>query len=371
MHLPPALADRAPRRSHADVRRASARAVRRSWHARVLYQGVRWFSEPGPAESRESVAPQIEAIAVWTHVLTGIEPERVERAREEVRGWGYAHVSDELLDDTVDAAVAATLLVEGVEKIGEHGVARQRLLKKLRKNQDVWGTWAEIRAADILLRTIGRDSTLHLEEGRSRGAHADLRFLPANLEVGQSVEVKAIGLSDREVDFCQRMAPALRRLLPPVGLSHGHASLDARAPVVTRDVRREGARQGKQAIKALPRYPRGLRGAVVVEHGSEGDYARRVGRRVAQAVRQLPQGDECWVAIYWSNGAPMAAVGAAVPWAEIPSRVQGLIFVGCGVTFPDRQIHCYTSVLGRNAEVAEAMPIHSLMDHGGVSDFGP
>jgi hypothetical protein len=92
-----------------------------------------------------------ESLLYWTEVLTGLERDRVVRARTEVASWGYAHVSNALLEGTVDAAVAATLLVESIEHIVAHGPPVESLRKKVRKDRDVWGTWAEIRAADILL----------------------------------------------------------------------------------------------------------------------------------------------------------------------------------------------------------------------------
>ncbi len=293
-----------------------------------------------------------DSLLYWTEVLTGLEPERVARAREQIAVWGFEHVSIEMLEDSVDAAVAATLLVEGIEHIVAHGPAVKRLQKKLRRDRDVWGTWAEIRAADILLHWVEEGTEVRLEEGRSHGAHADLRLLLPNDPLALSVEVKAIGLSDDEVAFCKRMAPSLPKLTPKRGLAHAHAPLDGKPPKLTREQRQYGERESRRRMKTVPRYPQGLCGATIVGHGSEKSYVRRVIRRVEQAVRQLPAHDECAVAVYWSNGAPAQQVAAAIDWKAFPPYVSGLVLVGCGVAFPDRQIHCYTVPIARGADAA-------------------
>lgn len=58
-----------------------------------------------------------ESLLYWTEVLAGFERDRVNRAREDVAGWSFEHVSAEMLEDSVGAAFAATLLVEAVEKV--------------------------------------------------------------------------------------------------------------------------------------------------------------------------------------------------------------------------------------------------------------
>jgi len=308
----------------------------------------------------------------WTHAVTGLEPERVDAARAEIATWRTDHPARTLLTNTIDAAVAATLLTEGVDKLVSHGVPRERLHRKLRLDRELWGTWAEIRAADLLLRTMPADAELRLEEGRSEGAHADFRLLSASLGLADTIEVKAIGLSDDEVAFCERMGPALPTLLPGGdGLAHFHAWLDTRVqPRLTSEQRRAITKQAAYAATLLPDYPAGLRGATVVGHGSESDYARRVGGRVVQAVRQFrsPSDDECWVAIYWSNGAPIDVVHAALRWSEIPRHVVGIILVGCGVIFGEPQIHCFTTRLHRHARPEDSLQIRSLSPLSGASD---
>src|SRR3712207_6095583 len=112
----------------------------------------------------------------WTGALTGLEPDRLTNAWAQVASWDFAHLERELLTGSVDGAVAATLLVEGIDHLVAHGVARTKLMAKLRGDRDVWPTWAELRAADVLLTTADDDAEITLEAGRSGGAHADMRF---------------------------------------------------------------------------------------------------------------------------------------------------------------------------------------------------
>jgi hypothetical protein len=88
-----------------------------------------------------------ESLLHWTEALTGLDQEQVAQAREEVASWDLSHVNAELLDDTVDAAAGATMLVESMNKLASHGVPPERIIKKLRQEPAVWPTWGEIRAA--------------------------------------------------------------------------------------------------------------------------------------------------------------------------------------------------------------------------------
>ena len=144
---------------------------------------------------------QRKSLATWVDVLTGIEPDRCAAALDEVETWGFPHVAAELVSDTVDAAVAATLLVEGIDRLAEHGVSRERLLKKLRTG-DLWSTWAEIRVAVA-------ESDLR-EEPRERWRHplAESDFV--------------VGKSDR-LDLDGDAVGGSRELKSPVGMRAGGA----------------------------------------------------------------------------------------------------------------------------------------------------
>jgi hypothetical protein len=304
-----------------------------------------------------------DGLYYWVDTLTGLERERVSSALDEIASWGWKHTTDAFLCDEVDSAVAGTLLVEAIDELVSGGIDRARVLKKVRQDRQVWGTWAELRAGALLRTMVFPEAEMLLEDGRSQGAHADLRFLLEGHEDGAtSVEIKAIGLSDDEVAFSRRMAPALPKLLPKTGLSHGHAALEAPAPKMTKEMRRAMHKEAAKALREVPLYPTGLRGAAIVGHGSQEHYARRVAGKVAGAVRQLPTTDTCWVAVYWSNGAPMSDVAAAIDWLEIPAHVVGIMLVGSGVAFPHRQIHCFAAVLHRDAADEEPMDVVSLVD---------
>ncbi len=300
--------------------------------------------------------------------MTGLEQERVASAREEIASWGLSHVDSEFLDDTVDAAAGAVLLIDAVRSLTAHGVAIERLRKKLRTEPSVWSTWAEFRAADMMLKWSG-DAEVQLEAGRSEGAHADFRLILAEDPVATSVEVKAVGLSDEEINFCARMAPSLPRLVPKAGLGHVHAPIDGKPPKINRDQRRAGAREARKRMRNVPMYPPGLRGAAIVGHGSEERYAARVAGRVEQAVRQLPASDDCWVAILWSNGAPLRAVAAAIRWDEIPHHVSGIMLLGCGVAFPHRQIHGFITPLIRGVGPDDERQLRTLDETDGMEDL--
>lgn len=302
---------------------------------------------------------QRRSLAHWVEVLTGIEAGRCVAALEEVDSWGFPHVAAELLVDSVDAAVAATLLVEGIDMLARRDVPRERLLKKLRTG-DFWPTWAEIRVADVLVRAHKEPLAVELEAQRTAGAHADWRFRFSGMSDSISVEVKAVGLSDTEVAFCQRMAPALPRLLPKVGLSHGHAAIDAPPLQSPGQARRVGQGHSRAAARKVPRYPTGLRGAVIVGQDSEDSYRRRIATKVRDAARQLPAEDECWVALYWSNGAPLTDAALAIDWSTMPSHVAGVLFVGQGVAFPHREVHCFATRIEREHDSNSKVAVESV-----------
>jgi hypothetical protein len=292
-------------------------------------------------------------------VLTGLEPERVVAALAAVNEWRLPRVAAALDEDTEDAAVAATLLVEGIALLDERGVPRARLLKKLRTG-DFWSTWSEIRVATVMVEYHGEELGVELEPDRAAGAQPDWRFQFPGDPRGIAVEVKAVGLSDAEVAFYQRMWPVLRRTMPRVGLGHGHATIGAPVPRAPGRARRTGAPISRDGARRAPNYPQGLRGSVMVGHDTEEHYRRRIAARVAGAVRQLPTSDECWVALYWSNGAPLADATSSIDWAMIPAHVAGVIFVGQGVAFPDRQIHVFITPVPRGLQSKAEIAVDSL-----------
>ncbi len=102
------------------------------------------------SKRRPAVGPRPDPerdLLVAVHKLTGLDPGRVSHARAAIRALGIAHLTRELLQPTIDAAVGATLLADSVEVLTARGVPRLKLESKLRKDRDVWPTWAELRAA--------------------------------------------------------------------------------------------------------------------------------------------------------------------------------------------------------------------------------
>ena len=179
----------------------------------------------------------------WANKLTGLEPDRIVAAKAEIATWATTHPARALLDETIDAAVAATLLVEGVEQLVSRGAPREQIHRKLRQDPHVWSAWAEVRAADLILRAMAPETEIRLEVGRSRGAQADFRFVGTDPAHGTTIEFKAVGLSDDEVAFCRRMRNALAGMLPPEGIVHVHAPLDAAPPRFTTEQRRATNKQ--------------------------------------------------------------------------------------------------------------------------------
>lgn len=208
-------------------------------------------------------------------------------------------------------------------------------------------------------------ATILLEDGKSTGAQADFRFVDVESTFGTSVEVKAVGLSEAEVDFCRRMAPTLPRLLPsPQGIVTVHAPLSGAPPQNLAQIRRIGRTDAPRRSRTVPNFPTGMRAAAIAARGAEPEYVRRAARKAASAVRQLPaNGDSCWVALHWSNGAPMRAVLQAIDWATIPARVDGLLLAGTGVAFPDRNLHVFQAVQPREAAAESGhAEVQSLRD---------
>lgn len=192
---------------------------------------------------------------------------------------------------------------------------------------------------------------LELEAGRDRGKQADFRFsakggdvfraFPISDSAGISIEFEAIGLSDEETAFCQRARPTLEALRPPRGFITLHVPLDSENMGVWTDEARYHSLQEaiRSARREIPPHASGSSGAVVAAHGTEEAYVRRLRSRLTEALKQLPAEDECWVAFHWSNGAPFAAVHAAIDSIERPTHVVGILVVGSAIVFGHPEIH--------------------------------
>lgn len=237
------------------------------------------------------------------------------------------------------------------------------MLAKLRNDREVWAAWAELRAAAILTKLADPDAEIELEHGRSGGAHSDLRLKLPDEEWGTSVEIKAVGLSEQEVEYCQRAAPELKTLIPPkYGLVTLATPLTVKTVKLPRSHRLHACRDAHKRVDSVPGYPRGLKGSVIVGRGGEPNYVRRALARIGDALRQLPSKDECWVALFWSNGAPVVEVLESLIWEDLPEHVVGLVFVGSAVAFPHADIHNFANYAPRGADLAEPPPVESTFD---------
>ncbi|HEX8750126.1 MAG TPA: hypothetical protein VF732_03355, partial [Nitrospira sp.] len=83
-------------------------------------------------------------------------------------------------------------------------------------------------------------------------------------------------------------------------------------------------------------------------HYTEQRYLERVRRVLESALRQLNSRDDCWVAIWWSNGAPAQSVQQVLSTIDLPSHVLGVMLVGAAVAVPIPQIHYYDQCLPRD-----------------------
>jgi hypothetical protein len=273
-----------------------------------------------------------DPIMDWVHRLFGISSDRQVAAQEQLALWGIRHVAAELSPATADGSLGAVLLTESISELVARGIEEQKLLAKLRRDPDVWPAWAEIRAAGLLARQTPADGGFALEARREAGRHADFTFTTSDDEPPHAIEFKAIGLSDAEVAFSQRMAPLLRGLLPRFGIATMHVP-DTEPFTMNREERRYHRREAERHARHLedPIF-RTIAACVIVGHGTENSYVRRLTARFNEALGQLPHDETCWVAFHWSNGAPIAMVRRALAEAEIPDHVAGIVLVGSVAT---------------------------------------
>lgn len=309
-------------------------------------------------------ATDLPTLIDWTRRLTGLDSARLADARQEVESWGFPATQRELVDRMdIDALAGAALLTSSIGGLVERGVPRNKLMSKLKTDPDLWPTWAEICAAEMIARHQDEEVKLDLEAGRSRGSHADFRLTVPSDELGASIEFKAIGLSDDEVDFHARAGALLPRLAPRVGMATVHADVEQELWIPGYAERKRPEEAYAPMRAKMPEHARSLTGGVIVGHFAEQRYLERLKVRLEDAVRQLPDGDACWVAIWWSNGATAEMAKRAFDVADLPSRVEGLILVGSAVAVPDPEVHHYNQILPRGAPADDEGHFYSLEEN--------
>lgn len=292
----------------------------------------------------------LKDLYAWTDRLTGIDADRAGRATQAASQWPIPELAQRLgRPRSVDDVVRVVLLAEAIESLVDRGAARSKMMAKLKDIRQFEATWAELRVAATLADHNDEDVHVELEAGASRGAHADLRLLSPE-GAPSSIEIKSIGLSERELAFCQRMSPSLDRLIPPHGIATIHAPLHGQPPQLTPAWIEQQSREAARLAASVPHYPPGLSAAVIVAQEAEDAYARRAASRVLGAVRQLPRSDAGWVALLWTNGAPVQQVMQAVDWAAVPDHVNGIIFVGLVMAFPNRNLDGFIQIIERGVQ---------------------
>lgn len=300
----------------------------------------------------------VSELLPWVERLTNLDVTRCEKGLAELSAWRLDHVHDELLEEPdVDTIVAGVLLAEAVGDLSAQGVDRQKLMKKLRDAKmpdQLWSTWAEIRSAAILIGHPDIDVQLAMEPDRRRGRHADFRLIYPDGEHTE-IEFKAVGLSSREVDWHQRAADHFEVLLPPIGLGTVHGALDQ--PIRYSQAKRARAfKKSKQLARDLRKqFPAwaDVRGIAIVGHETEPEYLRRARGRIESALGQLSTDAECWVALWWGNGAPIQSAPGLLASVNAPPNVAGIAFIGQAVSVPWSEISIFIVPIERGAPFDE------------------
>jgi hypothetical protein len=289
------------------------------------------------------VRPREKAILEWTELLSIIERDRLLAGWEQIRRWNIEPLDVHLRRWDMDTLIASTLLREDVARLVAQGVEETRLLGKLRRDHDLWPTWAEIRAAGILLGSPGSRS-LAFEPDRSRGRHSDFLFHSDQFPEGVAIEFKAMGLSDEESRFCQAWAAQITRIRPSHGLMTFHAPIEVEPRPFAQQELRHMERETERAADGLAPELRRLAGATVAVGGAESSYVARLRPRFRAALEQLPD-EECLVAFLWTNGAPSEVVREALGGIDVPANLRGILLIGSVMFVPAPSIHNYVLYL--------------------------
>ena len=201
-----------------------------------------------------------------------------------------------------------------------------------------------------------------MESRTESGSRPDVRLVLPEGPPHTSVEIKSVGLADIELDFMRRMAPSLEQVVPSHGMVTLHG-LDGAPPRWTPELAAAARFQAARFAAEVPGYPAGLSAATIVAHGSEQLYVSRVLDGVSRAIRQLPPGDECWVALHWGNGAPIDDIVTRLDWTQLPPHVEGITFVGSVVAFPHRDINVFVLHAPRGLAAGAPMELESTLDN--------
>ena len=276
----------------------------------------------------------------WLHRLSGYPSDAILGAIERVEGWSIPGLSGQLGEQSsADGHLAAMMLCQALDWLVSAGVDESRLLARL-KRPDVWPMWTEIRVAGLIAHFS--DDVEHVEldvpVGPGSGHNTDFRFSFANDPDLHRIEVKALGLSAKEREFCRRWAPILRAIVPTRGVCIIHAGIDTEPPALNRRKRREIARDAARNArhKSPPCGP--VSATVVAAHGTREQYVSRLSAIVNEHLAQLPDSDVGWMAFHWSNGAPLDLIAQAISEAALPEHIAGVMLAGSAIIL-DGQMH--------------------------------
>lgn len=309
-----------------------------------------------------------DVVDEWAGRLSGLPIKTIAEARARIEELGIEHLTDELCRrPDVDAVVGACILASSLDALVKRGVPGTKLAAKLRGDLEVWPSVAEIVAGRLLLPFFGLETELEMDHGRrSDGPNADFRLSAAGSSgEGVRIEFKAVGLSAAETSFFRGVAEALPSLVPQSGVVTYHLPF-SESPLIRplEGEERELMEADTRRIRSrLPEHVRNIRGAVAAGYLAEDAFVERARGRVEEALRQLGDDEESWVALWWSNGASLLSIRDALSEIRLPDHVLGLMVVGAAVVVPDPRIHYFHARLPRpDLDDEDQLPVLSLKD---------
>lgn len=294
----------------------------------------------------------------WTERLTGLNLQRISESREWIESLGSKRLSAELTRPDIDAAAGSCMLLSAFEDLSTRGVQRTKLEAKLRNDAEVWPSVTELIAVSVIAKNAVPSTGIELDAHEESGRRPDLRLRFSDGGPPLTTEFKAVGLSDREAELFSAAANFLPNMAPAFGVTTQHISADAHEKLnaPTRDKRRAQELENRRNQKRIPAHIRGLNGAAVAAHYTEEAYLIRARDRVLDSLSQLPTSDECWVAVWWSNGAPVHSMQQLLETVDLPAHVRGIILVGAAVVVPDPEIHYFQIIIPRDEALHEDTP---------------
>ena len=298
----------------------------------------------------------------WLHRLSGYPSDAILGAVDRVESWSIPGLSSQLGEgSSADGHLAAMMLCQAIDWLVSAGVDESRLLAKLRR-PDVWSMWAEVRVAGLIVHLEGdvQDVELDVPVGDGSGHNTDFRFRFADDPDMHRVEIKALGLSAKEREFCRRWAPVLRAIEPARGICILHADIDTPPPALNRQKRREMCRDVARDAKHKSPPCGPVSATVVVAHGTREQYVRRLAATISEHLSQLPSSDVGWMAFHWSNGAPLDLIAEAIVQADLPEHIAGVMLGGSAIILDGQMHHMLVAAL--RSSVGGDMVVHSKVE---------